>query len=351
MMDRLKHITILLLLILLASCIEMPSNLRGISGGPETALMAPVNQVVDSHYNTASHRIALVIGNGDYPTAPLTNPPNDAKDIAHALKRLGFEVLYAENADQTQMQYLIESFTEKLLGASLGLFYFAGHGAQYGHENFLMPAGLAPASNLDIQRHSTAAGEVLAAMEQVGTPTKVIILDACRNSPFGNSGLARMAAQAQHNSGAFIAYATTPGDTAEDGEGHNSPYTKGLLNFIHQGLPIEILFKKVRTAVRQATGGRQTPWEHTSLEGGNLCLAPCIEADTNITDHCQMRVSRGLYEGECQNNVPHGQGVMRYADGEYYKGSFSNGVRHGFGTQYLTDGTEMAGTWMNGRIR
>jgi len=40
-------------------------------------------------------RIALVIGNGDYKTAPLRNPPNDARLMARTLRGLGFDVIDA----------------------------------------------------------------------------------------------------------------------------------------------------------------------------------------------------------------------------------------------------------------
>lgn len=348
-----NNLSVVLLLFALAGCSDMPSKMGetvdrtlGISANTPVA-----NTAASSHLQSSTKRVALVIGNGNYPAAPLTNPPNDARDLKRALEAIGFEVKLAVNANQKQMEKLIQAFAEQLAGAGLGLFYFAGHGTQYGNENFLAPAGLSPSSDLDIQRHSISAGQVLATMETVGTPTKIIILDACRNSPFGEKGLTVMTPQSQYNGGAFIAYATKPGDTAADGNERNSPFAKSLLKFLPQGLPIEILFKKVRTAVKAETQGRQIPWEHTSLEGGNLCLAPCVEASSQRSGQCQMKVGEGLYEGECQNGIPHGQGVMRYGDGEYYQGSFSNGMRHGLGTQYLTDGTEMEGTWMNGKIR
>jgi uncharacterized caspase-like protein len=41
----------------------------------------------------AAKRVALVIGNSNYRIGQLTNPKNDAEDVAAVLERLNFEVL------------------------------------------------------------------------------------------------------------------------------------------------------------------------------------------------------------------------------------------------------------------
>ena len=38
-------------------------------------------------------RVALVVGNGACEVNPLRTPPNDAEDVAEALKDAGFEVI------------------------------------------------------------------------------------------------------------------------------------------------------------------------------------------------------------------------------------------------------------------
>ena len=53
---------------------------------------------------------------------------------------------------------------------------------------------------------------------------------------------------------------------AADGDGNHSPYTSAFLNIAREpNLPIEQLFKRVRLEVNNATKGRQTPWESSSL--------------------------------------------------------------------------------------
>ena len=73
------------------------------------------------------------------------------------------------------------------------------------------------------------AALVLRQMESAGRRLNLVILDACRNNPFGGRGLrARGAlAQMQAPEGTLISYATQPGNV-EDGADGDSPYTKAL---------------------------------------------------------------------------------------------------------------------------
>lgn len=117
------------------------------------------------------------------------------------------------------------------------------------------------------------AGRVLAKMENAGTKTNIVILDACRDNPFERSwrrdakgrGLAFMNAP----SGSLIAYTTSPGSVAIDGlGGANGLYTTALLQHISiPNITLEEMFKKVRATVMRQSENRQTPWESTSLTG------------------------------------------------------------------------------------
>ena len=80
----------------------------------------------------------------------------------------------------------------------------------------------------------------------------------------GNSG--KGLAPVDAPPGTFLAYATAPGNVAEDGTGDNGLYTKHLLTELQKPVSIENVFKRVRFAVRKESNGRQIPWESTSLE-------------------------------------------------------------------------------------
>lgn len=219
----------------------------------------------------AAERLALVIGNGQYESAPLANPVNDATDMAAALTRLGFSVILKKNASQEIMEEAIEEFGNRLKRGGIGLFYYAGHGIQAGGSNYLIPVGARIKKESDLRYRAVDAGRILDEMQNANNGMNIVILDACRDNPFSRSfrsstrGLSIIASAPQ---GTFITYSTSPGNVAADGKGRNSPYTQSLLKHIGTpGLPIEHVFKKVRQELAAQTKGQQIPWELSSLSG------------------------------------------------------------------------------------
>ncbi|MDP2883593.1 MAG: peptidylprolyl isomerase, partial [Ignavibacteria bacterium] len=113
------------------------------------------------------------------------------------------------------------------------------------------------------------AGYVLGEMEAAQNRMNILILDACRNNPFGrsyrspNRGLTQMAAP----TGSFIAYATGPGSVAADGDGSNGLYAPELARAMRTaGAKLEDVFKIVLSNVKKASGGSQVPWTASSVE-------------------------------------------------------------------------------------
>jgi len=217
-----------------------------------------------------NQKLALVIGNGNYATAPLQNPVHDATDMAAALNNLGFDVTLKTDAGQRAMEKAIRRFGKQLRSGGVGLFYYAGHGLQVDGNNYLIPIGAEIESEGDVRYEAVDAGLVLAKMEDAGNSLNIVILDACRNNPFARSfrsaerGLARMDAP----TGSLLAYATAPGSVAADGTGRNGLYTAMLLKHLAApGLEIGRLFREVRKDVVQASDSQQTPWESSSLMG------------------------------------------------------------------------------------
>lgn len=231
---------------------------------------SPINPVNDSkvvplkiNHFSAPDRVALVIGNNDYSTAPLKNPVNDAQDIAAVLKRLHFDVIIETDADKRRMITAIETFAEKLKRAEIGLFYYAGHGMQINNSNYLLPVKVQVSSESDVEFEAVNVGRILGKMKSAGSSLNVVILDACRNNPFTRSfrsseqGLARMDAPI----GTIIAYATGPGAVAADGTGRNGIFTKHLLNSLqHPKMDIQDIFNEAGMGVMKETGNKQIPW-------------------------------------------------------------------------------------------
>jgi uncharacterized caspase-like protein len=234
-------------------------------------LLAAVGQAVHAAGAEPGPRVALVIGNAAYRNAPLSNPGNDAKAMAQQLEQLGFHVIRVQDGTQQQMFQAVRSFGDALRGG-VGLFYFAGHGVQVKGRNFLIPVDAQIEREDEVPYKALDVGLVLEKMEAARNPLNIVILDACRNNPFArglrSAGSGGGLAQMDAPSGSLVAFATAPGATAEDGRGANGLYTSHLLRQMAvPGLPIEEVFKRTRVAVKQESGGRQIPWESTSLEG------------------------------------------------------------------------------------
>jgi formylglycine-generating enzyme required for sulfatase activity len=215
-------------------------------------------------------RVALVIGNGAYSTGALRNPPSDARAVATKLRALGFEVALATDLDQNGMRRAITDFGRALGAGGVGLFYYAGHGIQHQGRNFLVPIGADIDDEAYIDVEAVDVNRVLAGMEASRNRLNIVVLDACRNNPFESRFRSQSRGLAQLNAptGTFIAFATGPGDVAEDGVGANSSFTAALVRHLESGgMELEKVFKAVRQDVYQATDGRQTPWTNNSVMG------------------------------------------------------------------------------------
>jgi hypothetical protein len=223
-------------------------------------------------------RLALVIGNTKYVEAPLKNPGNDAKAIAGELQKLGFQINLRLDAGRSEMLDAIRAFgTELAKRKSIGLFYYAGHGAQLAWRNYLIPVDAEIEKLDDMQTRAVELTALLEGLIKAQNPMNVIILDACRDNPFGNKVQTGQKGLSQFDAppGSLLAYATSPGNVAADGEGANGLYTENLLRELKTPeAKIEDVFKRVRLNVRLKSGGRQIPWETTSLEEDFYFLPP-----------------------------------------------------------------------------
>lgn len=241
------------------------------------ALLAPAEAAAQAQRgvrlggaSNSQRRFALVIGNGAYQNSPLSNPVNDAQDMAQALRLLGFEVQSGSNLTQREMRQMIREFGQRIKGGGVGLFYYAGHGVQVKGQNYLIPVGADIQTEADVEDLAVSVNLVLGLMDEASNGLNIVILDACRNNPFARSfrSAAGGLAQVDAPTGTLIAYATAPGSVASDGASRNGLYTQELLKFMRTpGLDIENVFKQVRISVRNLTQGRQTPWESSSLVG------------------------------------------------------------------------------------
>ncbi len=269
---------------------------------------------------------ALVIGNAAYAQSGLVNPTNDAKSMHTLLDKAGFSVDLQLDASRTAMIEAIERFGKRVQSSDtkLAVFYYAGHGAQLDWRNYLLPVNVTVSSATALKAECIDLSQVLdhfvQAQRKGAEKTFVVILDACRDNPFGttfksqNKGLSQFDAPV----GSLLAYATAPGNIASDGAGKNGLYTENLMKELSRpDVRIEDALKRVRLNVRLASDGEQIPWESTSLE-----------SDVFIFPHSAPKLSEQELERQIENEVVHWNRVRtsrRKEDWIEYLRKFPNG--------------------------
>lgn len=234
----------------------------------------------------AEKRLALVVGNARYPIAPLNNPENDARVVASTLRRLGFEVIEHVNLPVKDFRRVLREYAKRVQDTEgTALFFYAGHGVQIDGRNYLLPVDINVRDEYEIKDEAVDVEELFVSrLDRARAQTRIIILDACRDNPFGRTsrglrtvgtGLVEMGAR-----GALIAYSSAPGATAEDGPaGTNSIFTRHMVKeMLVEGLEVEQMFKNVRVKVLRDTNQRQIPWVNSSMTS-NFSFNPRAAGD------------------------------------------------------------------------
>lgn len=219
-------------------------------------------------------RIAFVVGNSHYSDSEmnLPNPENDARDVAEKLKGLGFEVILKLDATLETMDRELSSFKDKAKDYDVAMFYYAGHGIQNKGVNYIIPTNIQNLAEDNLKYKCVNMERVLDVMEDSQCKLKIVVLDACRNDPVsrkwhrsaGTRGLSIMNAP----TGTIISFSTSPGSTALDGTGRNSPYTQAFLNTLEMpNLDVFHFFQRVGASVMDMTHKAQNPWLSVSFTG------------------------------------------------------------------------------------
>jgi uncharacterized protein len=253
--------------------------------------------------SATAERVALVIGMGNYQYAsPLDNTINDARGIAETLEGIGFNVTLALDASQADLLEKMDEFTFRAETADLALIYYAGHGVEVQGQNYLIPVDAEVRSNQDVQRLSVSLDQMLAAVDSARV-MRIVILDACRNNPFGDlidtsvaanegevaegttrgAGVAGLA-PVNPDRGTLVAFAQRDGEVALDGTTANSPYARALMEHMKvPGVEIGLMFRQVRDEVLAETRNLQEPYVYNSLNGTPFYMAGPAEGQVDVS--------------------------------------------------------------------
>jgi len=219
---------------------------------------------------TAVQPVALVIGNAAYPDAglPLTQPLNNARTLAAALKDEGFDVTLGENLTKHEMEQTFATFEGKIQQGATALIFFSGFGIQAARQTYLVPVNAHIWNEADVRRAGVNLEPLLADIDTRGAGAKLVVLDASRRNPFERRfrGLSTGLAAIHAPDDTLVMYAAAPGKVISDGEDEVSPLVDELISHIRSSRNnAEAAFNQTRLAVSQATHRAQVPWVSSSL--------------------------------------------------------------------------------------
>jgi TPR repeat protein len=225
----------------------------------------------EEHNGEPSRRLALVIGNKDYPWKPLANPVNDATDVAAALEQAGFKgnVQRVFNAQHDAMKRAVRDFVASVHPGDFAFVYYSGHGVEVKGINYLLPVDLpANASEDEVEDDGVSAQRIASDLDDHGAAVKVIVLDACRDNPIKASRSAGGGLAPMEGLGSLIVFATEAGRTASDNSAsRNGLFTQYLLKALTaKGVALDDAVRDVSRQMAADTNRQQVPAIYGLLE-------------------------------------------------------------------------------------
>lgn len=219
-----------------------------------------------------AERRALVIGNDRYQhITELKNARADAKAIAKALEETGFKVMLLLDQKHGAMKKALRNFKNELAGGDEAVFFFAGHGAQIGGTNYLLPVDLAGEDEEQVKDEAIPLQRILDDLQDQKVRFSLALIDACRDNPFKGAGRSigtRGLAPTSAADGQMIIFSAGTGQQALDRVGDKDRSPNGLFTrvFLKEmktpGVPVHETLRKVRAEVvkiAKSVNHQQTP--------------------------------------------------------------------------------------------
>jgi hypothetical protein len=222
-------------------------------------------------------RVALVIGISAYDdhVGHLPKPLDDATSVGASLEKVGFTVTTLLDVTLNELVEGLKDFTTSVQRGDIVFVYYAGHGVQVNGTNYILPRNFSGSSS-DLKTQAVPLDEVIQLLNGRAPKLKILVMDACRNNPFGAgpTGLAEMQA-ATYGPGTYIAMSAAPNQSALDGV-----FAKHLAATLQTpGLSVDEVFIRVRAAVLAESLDRQNPFS-TDVQVENFYFRPTAKLPT-----------------------------------------------------------------------
>ena len=250
---------------------------RQVLGSAGAALAFPA-----VHARAQAQGVALVIGNSKYHwEASLPNVKRDVPEVAKRLQALGLKTNLVQDVTRDAMQRAIDAFVSSSRGANLAAVYFAGHGAAWGKDTFLVPvdADLSDPSTVKTLLPVTSLRD---GME--GASHRLMVYDNCRNNPADGWRQKEVADYSGNyvgnvNTGTpntLALFSTAPGRVAVDGPpGDFSPFAAALMRQLDApSVDLQALPAALRRDLLIATEGRQVLFDRNTYQAPFVLTGP-----------------------------------------------------------------------------
>lgn len=252
----------------------------------------------------AQERIALVIGNADYPASlgRLENTHGDAERIATALEAVGFDVDLRYDADEAGMETAVDSFLARLEAnpGAIAFFYYSGHGVSATirgeRANLLVPAKESFEAFSQLPTRSLRLDVLVDALETTGAQAAFVVSDACRNelALAGDRGLDKGFSAISSRPGMLIAYATAEGATAPD----DGVFAAALAEqIVRSGQDASVAFLRAMQMVSVQRSGGAMPFFTPGYIPADLCFADCAAGGVPVAEALPLSVSVATDQG------------------------------------------------------
>ncbi|PZN94518.1 MAG: hypothetical protein DCF30_20190 [Hyphomicrobiales bacterium] len=228
--------------------------------------------------NANAGRVALVIGNGTYPLAPIGDAASDARAVASALREGAFDVVTAEDANGPALQDAIATFASKLRHGVQAVVFYSGHAVQLRNRNFLVPVDARLRSAPEVAQAAVDLDMLLDALIVARPESALVVLDASRDNPWqvelaGNAKAKGLVAVERMET-ISVMFTAVPGRTVADAGARGNPAIDEWLKAIRTpGLDMTAALARTREAVTRLTRRSQQIWTSSEPPAG-LIVTP-----------------------------------------------------------------------------
>jgi uncharacterized caspase-like protein len=212
----------------------------------------PVSAAIWSGESAAfdANRLALVIGNSNYPDAdsPVPQLRRDAEGLANALRKDRFLVEAVDNATRADLTRAIDRLTARVHSNSTVLVYFGGYGVQSDGQDYLIPVDAQIWNEADVRREGVSLDRLLSKLATSGARVRLAVIEASRRNPYErrfraySHGLAPI----QTSENTLVLSSAAPGRVIEDSDEPHSQLMTALLAQMNSSKGIEEVFRNTR---------------------------------------------------------------------------------------------------------